>query len=421
MKKLLIVEDDPIVAQIYKTRLGREGFDVETATDGQTGFRLIQENAPDAVLLDLMLPRMNGMEILKEIRGQPRFGKLPIIVFTSAYVPTMIDEAFLAGATLVFNKATVTPRQMIDALQKTMVFSPAFPEASPDKSNASSASKTCPRVSPDEEAARSAQQATIVVVDFQQRLEANDSELQAELRKEFVKGSPEVLMTLRRLTKELSRAQEDGSRQSALLELYRKVHALTGGAGLSGVRSISRMAAAVEILLRELSEKPQNLNTSTMRTIAHSMDLMADLFATGTESDLIDQTDFNILVVDDDIVTRRAITYGLEKAGLNSVSAEDAQNALRLAAHTRFDLMFLDVLMPGMDGFELCREIRALPGNQNAPVIFVTSLTDFPSRAKASLSGGMDLIAKPFMFIEPSVKALLFLLRSALLRPAKAC
>src|SRR5437588_13131253 len=107
MNKLLIVEDDPIVASIYKSRLEKEDFEVTIAADGQTGFNCIQECQPEIVLLDLMLPKMNGLDILRKIRAQPRFSKLPIIVFTSAYVQNMIDEAFLAGPTIVFNKATV--------------------------------------------------------------------------------------------------------------------------------------------------------------------------------------------------------------------------------------------------------------------------------------------------------------------------
>src|SRR5688572_3568094 len=116
MKKILIIEDDPIVAHIYKTRLEREHYEVNIATDGQTGCSQISEFAPDAVLLDLMLPRMNGVDVLKKIRSEKRFEKTPVIVFTNAYVPTMINEAYQAGATQVFNKATLTPRQILEAL-----------------------------------------------------------------------------------------------------------------------------------------------------------------------------------------------------------------------------------------------------------------------------------------------------------------
>jgi DNA-binding response OmpR family regulator len=124
----------------------------------------------------------------------------------------------------------------------------------------------------------------------------------------------------------------------------------------------------------------------------------------------------HILVVDDEILSRRAITYALEKASLKSVSVEDPNVALKMATEHGYDLIFLDVQMPGMDGFELCKSIRAQPNNKLTPIIFVTSLTDFKSRAKSSLSGGTDLIAKPFMFIELTVKALTHVLRNRLLQ-----
>src|SRR6267378_1165084 len=125
MKKILIIEDDPIIAHIYRSRIEKEGYEVEVAPDGQSGFYRIHEFHPDAVLLDLMLPKMNGVEILRKIRAQGQFCKTPIIVFTNAYVPNMIHESFGAGATQVFNKATLTPRQILDALHLCIYSTPA--------------------------------------------------------------------------------------------------------------------------------------------------------------------------------------------------------------------------------------------------------------------------------------------------------
>src|SRR6266404_4424529 len=144
MQKILIIEDDPIVGQIYRTRLEKEGYELEIAADGQSGFYRIQEFLPDAVIMDLMLPKMNGVDILKKIRAQPQFTSTPIIVFTNAYVPNMIHESFGAGATQVFNKATLTVRQILDALHGALktgsstVESAAAPaEDSPAESNES--------------------------------------------------------------------------------------------------------------------------------------------------------------------------------------------------------------------------------------------------------------------------------------------
>src|SRR6185369_11000932 len=116
MKKILIIEDDPIVAHIYRSRLEKEGFQVEVAPDGQTGYYRIYDQRPDALLLDLMLPKMNGVDLLKKIRAVREFQKLPIIVFTNAYIANMIHEAFSAGASAVYNKSSITPRQIIDAI-----------------------------------------------------------------------------------------------------------------------------------------------------------------------------------------------------------------------------------------------------------------------------------------------------------------
>jgi PleD family two-component response regulator len=88
--------------------------------------------------------------------------------------------------------------------------------------------------------------------------------------------------------------------------------------------------------------------------------------------------------------------------------------AYDLLAENRFDLIFLDVGMPGMSGFELCTRLRQLPAHKKTPVVFVTSLNDFESRASSTMSGGNDFIAKPFLFIELAVKALVCVLRGRL-------
>lgn len=393
MKKVLIIEDDPLVAHIYQSRLEKDGYQVELAHDGQSGFYRILEYVPDAVLMDLMLPKMNGIEVLKKIRGQANFSKTPLIVFTNAYVPNMVLESFQAGATHVFNKATLTVRQIRDAIHAS-VNAAATGDSSANASDTQTAAPKDPR----------------------------EEEFQNDLLRNFQEKAPETLATLRKAMQEFIKTQEETQRLPHLLELYRKVHALTSSAGIAGQHNISHLSAALEVLLKELYEKPKNINASTLRTVAHSIDFLAELFTRGTEVNLLESGPVQILVVDDEILSRRAITYALEKAGLKAVSVEEPQVALNLAGQTTFDLIFLDVQMPGMDGFDLCTKIRALQTNRNTAVIFVTSLTDFKSRARSSLSGGNDLIAKPFMFIELSVKALTYVLRGRLanLRQAEA-
>lgn len=399
MKKILVIEDDPIIAHIYRTRFEREGYQVEISADGQTGFYRVHEFRPDAVLLDLMLPKMNGIDILKKIRAQGQFGKVPVIVFTNAYVPNMIQEAFGAGATQVFNKATLTPRQILDAMHIAIhgstppAAAPAEPAGPPPSPPSPPATVATAPASPPLPSTRSA-----------------DTEFVGELRKTFRDSIPDTISTLRKLLQDFSKTTDETARLPHLLELFRKVHYLTGNAGLAGLPHVAQLTAALEVLLKELHEKPKNINLSTLRTVAASIDFLAELLRL-PEAEIGDQGPYKILVVDDEILSRRAITYALEKAGLQATNVEDPQVALSLAAESAFDLIFLDVQMPGMDGFDLCAKIRQSPLNKTTPVVFVTSLTDFKSRARSTLSGGTDLIAKPFMFIELSVKALTYVIR----------
>ena len=120
------------------------------------------------------------------------------------------------------------------------------------------------------------------------------------------------------------------------------------------------------------------------------------------------------MVVDDEPISRRAVIYALEKAQLKCVGVEDPNVALNMLSENQFNLIFLDVDMPGMTGFELCTKLRALPAHAKTPVVFVTGLTDFESRARSTLSGGNDLIAKPFLFMELAVKALGYVLKGQL-------
>ncbi len=122
MKRIIIVEDDTVVGFVYRTGLKKEGFEVEVLADGEAGLARIQQIRPDAVLLDLMLPKISGIELLKRLRAHPELSKIPVMVFTNAYVPAMVTEALQAGATKVFNKAVTTPHEVVQSLKDAGCF-----------------------------------------------------------------------------------------------------------------------------------------------------------------------------------------------------------------------------------------------------------------------------------------------------------
>ena len=246
-----------------------------------------------------------------------------------------------------------------------------------------------------------------------------DAAFQRELRRQFVESLPATLATLRTGLQNLIKTDDETIRLKHIYELYRRIHALNGNAAIAGLLTIAQMAAALEALLKEIYEKPKNINPSTLRTVAAAVDFLGLLFEQGTQPEKQEMPPANILVVDDEAISRRAIVYALEKAQLQSVNVEDPSAAYKLLSENPFDLVFLDVDMPGMTGFELCAKLRDLPGHKKTPVVFVTVLSDFDNRTSSMMAGGNDFIAKPFLFIELTVKALIHVLRGKL-QPVKA-
>ncbi|MBI3879767.1 MAG: response regulator [Verrucomicrobia bacterium] len=390
MKKLLIIEDDPIVANLYRGVFEKNGFKVETCASGQDGFFKIHEHHPDIVLLDLMLPVINGVEILKKIRAQKSFEKLPIVVFTNAYLPDMVQDALKAGAQQVFNKATVNPRELVEAISNVIA---AGVQPRPDDAGKPGSTPAPAPVSSQ--------------TSFIQKLPIGKDDPRT-----FPEVAPELVNNLRQSLQSLVKTDDETTRVNQLDDIYRRVHGLTGAAAVAGLRSLAQLSSALEALLKELHDKPKSINSSTLRTLANSMDFLGAMAT--ADNTPVDVKPVSVLVVDDEFISRKALVLALERAGLRPISVPDAHLANALIHDNQFDLVILDVDMPELNGYDLCAKIRALPNYRATPVIFVTSMSDFDSRAKSSVSGGNDFIAKPFLFMELNVKVLTYVFKNRL-------
>jgi len=397
MKKILIIEDNQIVANVYRNKLAVEGYQIEVALDGENGLKMMRTFQPDIMILDLMLPKMSGVDVIKEVRGEADFAKLPIIVFSNTYLTNLIQEAWKAGANKCLSKASCSPKEILDVVRNTIGDSETM-----TKTHQPSEGLTEKMVKGERLAAGGVQ----------------DAAFQADLRKSFIASLPATLATLRTGLQSLVKASNETVQLTQIYELYRRLQALTGKAGIAGLIQISKMSDAVEALLKELYENPKNINSSTLRSVAAGVDFLGFLFERGIAPEKQEAPAGTILVVDDEPISRRAIVYALEKAHLQCITAEEPNAAFKLLEEKNFDLVFLDVDMPGMTGYELCSKLRTLPQHKKTPVVFVTALSDFDSRTSSMMAGGNDFIAKPFLFIELTVKALIHILR-ARLQPAK--
>lgn len=225
---------------------------------------------------------------------------------------------------------------------------------------------------------------------------------------------PEELAEIRQLLPELTRDTNEEARLAALKGLHDLVHSLVSQTRAGRRRPALQLGSGLAALLKGLVEKPGDATPSAVRTIGNAVDLLTDLCAPGVRPDLATYPPVQILAVDDDPIARRAMTFLLQKAFERPDVAESGDAALPLVQRKPYDVIFLDVQMPGLDGFGLCGKIRETIMNRETPVVFVTAFADFNSRAQSTLCGGNELIAKPYSVRELTVKALTFVLRGRL-------
>jgi CheY-like chemotaxis protein len=120
MKKVLIVDDNPIITKIYNERFSQAGFQTETADNGFKAMKAMLSFRPDIVLLDLMMPIMHGVDVLRYIRTTPELKATPVIILSEAYMSDLAQEAAKIGTELTLLKSGCTPALLLDAVNKLL-------------------------------------------------------------------------------------------------------------------------------------------------------------------------------------------------------------------------------------------------------------------------------------------------------------
>jgi DNA-binding response OmpR family regulator len=141
MRTIVVVEDQPVLASAYGNKFRGEGFNVEVALDGEQGLDLITRIRPDLVLLDMQLPKLSGLELLKKVRSNPALHATPVIVFSNLTKPGAIEEAWEAGATLVLSKFNTSPKRVLESVNATLA---ASSTATQDLPSIDTGSSSCP-------------------------------------------------------------------------------------------------------------------------------------------------------------------------------------------------------------------------------------------------------------------------------------
>lgn len=119
-KKLLLVEDDITLRDLYAARFGMENYELEVATDGEMGLAKVQEFLPDVVLLDLRIPKLNGFEVLRRMKENPKTKKIPVIILTALSGDEDRRKCLDAGAAAFLTKAETMPKEVLAHVKEVL-------------------------------------------------------------------------------------------------------------------------------------------------------------------------------------------------------------------------------------------------------------------------------------------------------------
>jgi CheY-like chemotaxis protein len=280
MMRVLLVDDDPVVLRAYQEWLSQHGVQVDTAADGLTATTALHAGKPDVAVLDLMMPKLTGVDVLKFIRSDADLKALPVVVLSNSYMNQLAAEAAALGVQKALLKVRCSPSVLLEAIKEVLTgkagnadrslllavpeYSPAAPPPPADK-------RSSERAAPAPQAGDAGTSVT---------------QFQTKARQSFLEGARATCAELRSLCQAVITAPDEATRDVRLESLYRKVHFVAATAGLAECHQLAQMASAFEAMIFELIGKPAAVSPSVLRTIAATVDLLALLFDCARDPDL---------------------------------------------------------------------------------------------------------------------------------------
>jgi len=119
-KKILIIEDDKFLRELISRKLGNEDFETLEAVDGEEGIKKIKEEKPDLILLDLILPSIDGFEVLSRMKEDPNLSSIPVIILSNLGQKEEVERGLKLGAVDYLIKAHFTPGEIIEKIKNIL-------------------------------------------------------------------------------------------------------------------------------------------------------------------------------------------------------------------------------------------------------------------------------------------------------------
>lgn len=118
MAKLLIVEDDELMLRMYTKLLSYVGFDTVVAKDGEEGLQKARTEKPSLIVLDIMMPKVNGLDVLKTLKSERETQNIPVVLLTNVSDDNILTEALKLGATGYLIKSQIANNELVDEIKQ---------------------------------------------------------------------------------------------------------------------------------------------------------------------------------------------------------------------------------------------------------------------------------------------------------------
>jgi CheY-like chemotaxis protein/CHASE3 domain sensor protein len=370
---ILIIEDDPVFARILADMVRRKGYHALAAADGESGLQLALRYRPTGILLDVMLPGMDGWTVISKLKENQATRHVPVH-FISA-----VDEANRGrelGAVGFLTKP-VSREAIGEAFDRLLHFAEGHMRhlmIVDDDADSRAALRTLLRhddvtideVGTAEEALQRSAETTYDCIVL-------DLGLPGMSGTEFL----EQLATTGQIPPVVIYSGRELSREESL-----KLRQYTDSIVIKGARSPERLMDEVSLFLHSIQDSQR-----------HGAKVAAPTASSANGKGLRDR---KVLLVDDDMRNLFALSKVLRGWGMQVAMAQDGQKALKaLADHDDIELVLMDVMMPVMDGYDTIREVRAQPRLAKLPVIALTAKAMRGDREKCLDAGANDYLSKP--------------------------
>lgn len=120
MKKILFIEDESALQKTFRVFIEQEGYQMVSALDGESGFNLAKMEKPDLILLDLILPKLHGFEVLEKLKEDYETKEIPVIILTNLENPNDINKALELGAKTYLVKSNYTLSELVEKVKKAL-------------------------------------------------------------------------------------------------------------------------------------------------------------------------------------------------------------------------------------------------------------------------------------------------------------